>query len=61
MEPAPNLELFPPHSTLSDIATVIAGNYGKYHAVTAQMEALQEWATAIAAAPATSAPHTAGQ
>ena len=48
MEPAPPLELFPPHSTLSDVATVVAGNYGKYHAVTAQMEALQEWAQGVA-------------
>lgn len=47
MEPAPSLELFPEKSTLSEIAATVAANYGKYHGVTAQLEALQEWAQGV--------------
>lgn len=47
MEPPPTLDLFPEKATLSDVASVVAGNYGKFHATAAQLESLQEWAQGV--------------
>ena len=42
--PAPNpLDAEPSDVKLSQIATVVADNYAKYHQVVAQLEALQTW------------------
>ena len=48
LSPPPLLDLFPEHSTLSDVATTVATNYGRYHQTAAQLESLQEWAVQVA-------------
>lgn len=44
MTPPPLLELLPAKPSLSDIATSVTVNYGRYHELALQVEAWQEWA-----------------
>jgi len=45
--PPPLLDLLPAKPSLSDIATSVTVNYGRYHELALQVEAWQEWASEL--------------
>lgn len=51
LTPPPLLEPLPPKPSLSGIAAVVSYNYGRYHELATQVEALQEWARSVVPPP----------
>lgn len=47
MSPPSQLDLFPDNAKLSDIATTVTVNYGRYHELSAVVKGWQEWAAEI--------------
>lgn len=41
------LDRLPANPELSDVATSVTVNYGRYHELAAQLQSLQEWAAGL--------------